>query len=324
MKVSARLLCSYYIICPLCLVIVLADVSVFNGQVRNALPSSPFAILWFSVFFSLPHVIASNLTFLDREYLRSYRNNLLLAVAISIGFVFFLPAAFGPVVFLYLYSFWTALHVHMQQLGINKAYLKGGTPVTFRIWRDMGALAYALAYFDFLEAEGMAPDALFSPFVEGLAPLFAVVTTMLAAYIVFKAPPGTGRLYTFCNQAYLFTALWTWHLGYGFFAILIPRVLHDVTAFTFYIAHDSNRNAGEVKQFTYRLLKATGIPVAVLCPLVAVSAGLVFLPGINTHFYSFGIFEKTALALAVMHYVTEFSIWKSGSLHRQHIGPIAA
>ena len=49
--------------------------------------------------------------------------------------------------------------------------------------------------------------------------------------------------------------------GYLFLAILGPRLVHDVTAFTFYIVHDMNRHGADPRNHLYRLASKLGLGV---------------------------------------------------------------
>src|SRR5881296_1875935 len=77
---SRRLLLAIYVIVPLAWLAVIGDLVLFDGGLRRALPESPEELAWFTAFFVLPHILASQFSFYDREYLGAYRLPLLWGV----------------------------------------------------------------------------------------------------------------------------------------------------------------------------------------------------------------------------------------------------
>jgi hypothetical protein len=105
-------------------------------------------------------------------------------------------------------------------------------------------------------------------------------------------------------------------LGYPLLAILVPRVVHDVTAFAFYSTHDCNRNLEKTRNLFYRLVFWIPIPRVVLVPLVAIAITFPVLLYVQNG----GPFAiELAVAVTLMHYYTDAFVWKSGSLHRASI-----
>jgi hypothetical protein len=94
--------------------------------------------------------------------------------------------------------------------------------------------------------------------------------------------------------------------------VLLPRMVHDISAFMIYISHDTNRNLDRPKLFLYRATQ-TVMPIWTALVLVSVSWGaVVTYSGLKVLFWM-------AVSLALMHYMTEIFIWKRGSLHRRYI-----
>lgn len=76
-KISLRLLLAIYLIVPIVWVVVIVDRAYLHGNLKEVLPNSPEELFWFTVFFVLPHILASQFSFYDREYLTVYRRHLL-------------------------------------------------------------------------------------------------------------------------------------------------------------------------------------------------------------------------------------------------------
>ncbi|WVM89040.1 hypothetical protein UMZ34_24770 [Halopseudomonas pachastrellae] len=54
-----------------------------------------------------------------------------------------------------------------------------------------------------------------------------------------------GRAYLWANALLLLSALVIDRLGYTLFVILMPRLIHDLTAYSVYVTHDRNRNQSD-------------------------------------------------------------------------------
>jgi hypothetical protein len=69
--------------------------------------------------------------------------------------------------------------------------------------------------------------------------------------------------------------------GYRFLAILIPRVVHDVTGWMFYPTQDRNRNLEATRNALYRVLAPSHLPIAVTVPALAIGVNVTLdlIPG---------------------------------------------
>ncbi|MCB0360942.1 MAG: hypothetical protein KDD44_14940, partial [Bdellovibrionales bacterium] len=104
-------------------------------------------------------------------------------------------------------------------------------------------------------------------------------------------------------------------IDYSFFLILLPRVIHDLTAFAFYMVHDANRNAGSRSpNLIYRFLRFSRISPAVLGPLLALG---IALPITLQSSQQVGL--QIIFVLASTHYLTETVTWRRGTPHRLQI-----
>lgn len=107
---------------------------------------------------------------------------------------------------------------------------------------------------------------------------------------------------------------WCIRIELPIFVVLIPRVIHDVTAFVFYIAHDHNRNLGVSQNAFYALFRPSKIPTYVVGLLVAIVIANVFteMPGL-------GYGASIVLGLLFFHYYSEGIIWKRKSIDRRFV-----
>jgi hypothetical protein len=102
--------------------------------------------------------------------------------------------------------------------------------------------------------------------------------------------------------------------GYLFLAILIPRVVHDVTGWMFYLTHDRNRNLEETRNALYRVLAPSHLPIAVTVPALAIGVNVTLdlIPG--------RVYDPIVLAVSLFHYYTESFMWKRDAVHRRSVG----
>jgi hypothetical protein len=117
---------------------------------------------------------------------------------------------------------------------------------------------------------------------------------------------------------------------YYFLAILIPRLVHDATAYVFYVTHDVNKHLGHPQNFIYRWAKKAKLNVFIVLPLISFALTYVLQVygdqwvNVITQFL-FGMEIRKAISLgligyfSLMHYYTEAFTWKHGSPYRQYI-----
>ncbi len=139
---SRRVLLAIYLVVPLAWLAVLADLVWFGGDLRRALPASPEELTWFTAFFVLPHILASQFSFYDREYLSAYRQPLRWGVPLVVtaaGLLYMLDAGSAGLVFVTI----TMWHVIAQQVGIAGA-LAGRTSRAFEWWKWLTVAVFTM------------------------------------------------------------------------------------------------------------------------------------------------------------------------------------
>jgi hypothetical protein len=159
-----------------------------------------------------------------------------------------------------------------------------------------------------------------------LGALAAVLT--LACH--WRIPTAMGRFYLWANALMVLQSSVCYWQGYAFLAILGPRLVHDLTAFTFYIAHDVNRHGTRPQNLLYRLASKLGMGVFWVCPAVAILltyligrfadplANLVVTPVLG-HSLPYAASFVIVGYLGLLHYYTEVFTWKQGSPYRRHV-----
>jgi uncharacterized membrane protein len=298
MTIRAPALLALYGLVPLAAALMLADALLLGHSLRSRLPASPNALFGFTAVFVLPHIFASLFTFADGEYLAAYRNKLLVGVVGVVALMLALNAA-GPEIFNMVLWATTLWHVLAQQTGIARVFVRPAPVQAAWRWATVSAFT------------GVGVGLFWPAFMKPSLALLGL-STVLSAFVARSATSRAGAWYVLATQALALFAAAGVLSGYTFFAILVPRIVHDVTGFMFYVAHDHNRNRVRRHNALLRVLTFLPIPIAVLVVAVPLSINvLVELSKLNIGLLVVG--------LSLFHYYTESIMWKRTSLHRRSV-----
>jgi hypothetical protein len=310
--VSKKFLSALYLIVPICFILVLSDQLFFSSKFKNLLPTTPNDLFIFNVFFVLPHIIASSTTLVDREYLSFYKNKLLIALALTGTIAFIFPHLFSQQIVLIINGIMTVYHVLAQQLGVTSTIAKIRSK-NYQRWKWIGLILGALVYYLFYFHQKI-PSATFY-YLEIAVYVLTLIFLFYSVKIIGETQEKLGKIYIASNFFLILSAFYFIKAGYPFFAMLAPRVVHDLTAFSFYTVHDSNRNANGAKNYFMKyLLPLKTYPVFcffIFTPLLGISLAL-----LTKAYLIFPIVNF----LTLFHYATESFVWKSEGIHRKHIG----
>ncbi len=291
--------------------IFLIDVSFFYSSLLPYMGMDTLLLPVYLLIFELPHIIASLLTFADKSYVKFYKNHLLfglLPVLFIVSLLFYL----NPVLTFLIYIIATMYHVIRQQTGIASILTKV-KGIWFHLWTSSLIVAtsttltlLAMPYlFNKVEVRQLSLVALFS----------VVFSLLTAAVYAWQAKTKIGRLFILATSVLLIVSYFFTLVGYIFFAFFLYRFVHDITAFTFYVVHDHNRNVASVKNSFYGLFKKIRLPFLLAVPLSSILIALLIRIGIS----------ETSIALAAIvllgfaHYYVEAIMWRRDSPHRQQI-----
>lgn len=363
LTVSSQLLLALYAVVPLSLLAVFVDIVFLNGSLRAWLPENPGQLIWWAIIFNFPHIVSSLITLADDEYIPYYRARFQKALIIIIAAVLMvnivLPLVLPNMAAFLLYGLffiffagYTMYHVLSQQFGIGMMLMKVRPDKFYEIWRYCGAIA-ATAMYMLVFAKPNFQSVQFDGFTlynaaQVLAAVFVGLACVAGLYLASKSQRKLGTFYVLSNLFMLIATLLCSLLEYSFFVILIPRLIHDVTAFIIYSTHDHNRNLDTAHNYVYRFLSFIPLPIVLLCPLLAVLAansiecgaylldfGLGFNPveGSNEcalkHFYAPSVLEPLPASMQVglqilfitgfFHYYIEGFVWKREAIHRHSV-----
>lgn len=325
--VTGRFLLGIYLVVPLVLALALLDRWWLGGALRMPPIREPnvFFVAW--ILMGTPHIVASGLILARHdEYRRRYGLLVLLSLGVILVGLALAQRLEGDAAFAILGLF-TAIHVLRQQLGIGRMLgrpegpwygLFGGTVVV------LGVVFYEVAYL----RESMPPGLVAG--AEGT--VLALLPLMLLLAVLSHRTMATplGRRYLWANAALVGVSVGVYLAGDVFLALMASRVVHDVTAFAFYVAHDANRSA-EPASAVFPALAPR--PVWVTClrlPLLCLGLTLClevvgdrWLTPLLGYRGRYGLGLQVAIVLTLLHYVTEAVTWRRGSPYRRYV-PVRA
>jgi hypothetical protein len=327
--ISARFLLGIYAIVPICTLVMLWDKLFGNGTLfREDLPSSPESFFIFQLAFGTPHIIASAVILVTNgEYMRAYWPRLLLFSLFLLAF-FGVGSLFIPYnVFLAIVGAATVLHVIKQQVGVGKGICRLASWV-YDAWGWTMIVFGSILYYAVYSSHGFSPT--IAAWVNGVLIALAILICALTVVCHCKIATAKGRLYLWANALMTLQSGIFYAADYSFLAILGPRLVHDLTAFTFYVAHDVNRHGDTPRNGLYAIASKLRLGIFWVCPVVAI--GLTFLIGryvdplanmVITPILGYAPTYSASFVvigyLGMMHYYTEVFTWKHGSPYRQHL-----
>jgi hypothetical protein len=316
------LLC-FYLIVPVSCVLVWLDIVFWDQHLRMTLPYLPEHMAIFGVLFRMPHVMASLVTYADKEYLSAYRSPLLKCLlagcTLTVVLSFFEE---GSTIMIVVLSIYNMYHAVVQQYGITLMLVQARPEWTFNLfkWVSIFLSCTGFLVIDFVPVNHQ-PVIIFygTPFCF----LLLLISTSCALHFFFTVVLRNPRV-TRAAIAYFLSNVFVSVLGfvffswgYYFFATLMSTFVHDATAFAVYAVHDQNRNreTGEkgmtTPNFIYRTLKPLRVAPIVLCVPMGIASAYVLEQVDESMFVS--------VIYTLLHYYMEGHMWKRGSMHRQYV-----
>lgn len=328
LAISFRLLLGLYAIIPLCLLLQWFDGLFWGDYLKANLPTSSSHVFLFQLLFGTPHILASTLILTgNTEYFQLYKPKILMMTAFII-LIFGIGSLWVPYKALYVISVaWTVYHVLKQQHGITRGIYQ------LPEWAFNGLLSLSVVtgiaiYLGIFLRKSFD--------VEQIAILQSFCTSLCVALIVLSLISQRyikntfGKAFLWGNSFLVLSSFYLYLHQYYFLAILVPRLVHDATAYVFYITHDYNRHQGHPQNFIYEWAKRCNVHVFIILP--SLSFGLAFLlqnfgdslvSGLTQTLFGTEIHKAVTLGLigyfSLMHYYTEAFTWKRESPYRRFI-----
>lgn len=328
LAVSFRVILGLYGIIPLCLLLYFFDGWFFNHYLRENLPSSPYHFVLFQILFGTPHIIASNLLLVsNRDYFSHFRRNIILmTLAIAAGF--FIGNLIFPYKALYIMvAAWTVFHVLKQQYGIARGLCQ--LPAwSFWLLLTLSIVTGVVVYIGIFMRRSLDPDLMVV--IKHAAAYGCLALSAAAIYCHRFVTTSFGRWFYWANVFLVLTSFYLFNEGYYFMAILVPRFVHDATAYVFYVVHDYNKHAQMPQNSLYRLAARCNIHVFVVLPVLSFALAFVlqaygdqWVETLSRYLLGKEIHNVITLGvlgyLALMHYYMEGLTWQKDSPYRKYI-----
>jgi hypothetical protein len=221
----------------------------------------------------------------------------------------------------------TIIHVVKQQIGIGNrlAHVSG---VIHQVWA-WTLIGSSVAMYNGIFLQ-QALTAAQLRWIDRTLITASFVLVAAALFCQSKAKSPMGRRFLWANTIMIVTSFYFYSQQYYFFAILGPRIVHDGTAFIFYVVHDYNRHHPAPKNLLYRICGKIRLNAFVVVPLVAIGLTLFLQQYADTCFgyATHALLDRTfpnAIAfgfvgyLGLMHYYMEAFTWKGASPYRKYI-----
>jgi hypothetical protein len=328
LAVSFRLLLGLYAIIPLCLLLQSLDSWFWQGALQAMLPSRPTHLLLFQVLFGTPHIIASAIVLTSNDdYLKIYQSKLVwmtlaLAVFFGVGSLFIPYRAFYVLV-----AAWTVYHVLKQQHGVARGVCRLPEWAFYLLlWLSVSAGLFI--YIGIFLNNSLDVQQIL--WIKNIASALCIALVLSAAYCQRYVNTTFGRWFLWSNVLLVLASFYLYIQQYYFFAILVPRLVHDATAYIFYVTHDYNKHYAQPQNFIYRIAKQCRVSVFVVLPLLSFLLAFVLqnygdavVSYLTQVLFGAEIRQVVTLGLigylSLMHYYTEAFTWKQGSPYREFI-----
>lgn len=328
LAVSFKLILGLYSIIPLCFFVYLADIYFWDHYLRSILPSSPTHFILFQILFGTPHIVASAILLgSNKEYLAFFKVKLIVMTAMII-LVFGIGSLFVPYKVLYIATAcWTVYHVFKQQHGIGKGVCR--LPIWAFYWMLwLSVCAGIFIYIGVFLKNSL--DANQTVWIQMIACVLSIALILSSILCQRYEPTRFGKYFLWSNTLLIVSSFYMYSQQYYFLAILIPRLVHDATAYVFYVSHDYNKHHQTPQNTLYKAAARCNLHVFLVLPILSFTLAYLLqaygddlVNVITQYFFGTQIYKAITLGvigyLSLMHYYTESFAWQAGSPLRRYI-----
>ena len=328
LAVSFRLILALYFIIPICLTLIIIDKYYLNSVVLQNLPTRPESYLLFLILAGTPHIIASSIIITtNTDYLNLYKRRLAVMTVFLAAF-FGIGSYYLPYNLLYvIVAFWTVFHVLKQQHGIARGICRlPGWAFHLLLWLSVIAGIFIYVGIFLKNSLDVQQTELIRHIAASLCACLMVATLFCQRYVTNRF----GKVFLWANTLLVLSSFFLYLHSYYFMAILAPRLVHDATAYIFYVTHDYNKHHHRPQNFIYRFAKKIRLNVFVVLPLLSFALAFLlqaygddFFEGLAQFFFATEIHRAITLGLVgylgLMHYYMESFTWKNDSPYRKYI-----
>ncbi|MDI1301506.1 MAG: hypothetical protein PSX71_06350 [bacterium] len=286
-----------------------------NMRLSDAVWVNKNTFLLVSVLLQTPHSIASIFTFMDREYLSAYKARLFSFCLFMLA-IFVLAWVLSPGSLMLAIISYNFYHYSSQQAGVT-ALLAHNKSRTHEVWKWASSLILMAGLFGAAIMTG--PEQItVGPYQNAFYAIGIIFFTGFIGISILLASQSKtriGKAYIAANTVMLITYFGFYLCNLWFYMLIIPIFVHAMTAFLFYINHNSNRNARRNINLVSRIRNVIPVPEYILTPLVSILCAAIFIPLAAESVYS----VYMAGLASVVHFYLEAIMWKKGTPHREHL-----
>jgi len=278
--------------------------------------------LW-AFLFGLPHIVSSFQSMCDAEYLTAYRKRIAPILGLMVLPQLMFAAGIPGTLLLAGVLVLTQHHVVAQQFGMALAVAQIRPTPLFVVckWSSLtlGVLAAFMTYAA-TEFGGTAEFAVVTALARHLSAPLLVVILASGALLVWRLRGNrAGAIILASNVLLLAAALvLIFYTRYALAGIMLVRVVHDVSGFVVYIAHDTARNQTQRRNLLYRLIPFLPVWLLNVAFAIGIAASLTYWAN-RIDWIGWLV---TGITLA--HYYMESFIWRGPTPHRRHFRFTAA
>jgi hypothetical protein len=296
--ISKKMLLLPYLVVPFVIVLILLDYLFFSHRLQTLLLVQPVLVLLAGVLFGLPHIMASLFAYADKNYRTFYRNEfkfvLPASLVAAILTVIVLPALAAYV----LYTILTLVHTIGQQAGLSRSGIRVSNQ-RYLVWRWSSTVTACCTVLSLAQAGSWKMPLLV------IAVLALSVSSYCAIRLITEAGGAKKAIYLVATQAMLVTSFTCFVTGYELLGVLIPRIVHDCTAFILYACHDNAHTLDSKNNIIYSKFNIKGKHVYWFLPLASVILAI---------FINMAGFVM--ITITYFHYFMEKTAWSRQSIHR--------
>lgn len=313
-RLSPLILLGIYLIVPALALFVLIDSVATDLDFSRRISFDNELLLLIGLLLQTPHSIASILTFADPEYAVAYRRILGRCLLVGVATIALILMV-GDLIFMLCLMTYNVYHQNAQQTGIAAMVARNKTRL-HNVWRWMAIAIQLVGFLAILVRNSpnihVLPTA--KPIMVTAAALFLVAFGAVTILVARQSKTRMGSLLIGAHAVMLYFYVLMFALNLPLLMILAPVVVHDLTAFAFYINHNTNRNRETLHNYFSRLRHIAPLPEYLLTPLVALLLGTsMFLTGSQA-----SLFAIFAILGNVMHIYLKGRMWRAGSPHRRY------
>lgn len=296
----SRLSLSIFLIPILIALLVLLDSVLLGQRIKLAMPETLTEAFWYPIFFGTPHVIASHFLLFEKKVFLPLAPKLIAGFFVCAAAVLILRNV-APNIWVIFFALYASKHTIGQQTNIGKSLFKN-PPARYTFLANIVGISF-ISFFS-LRFLNIRHDIRYPAFEFALACVIVVIS-LIGFYLTKRISDqeAGGKKFLAANLTGLFFSASLFILGYKALAFFIFRLMHDVTAFSFYVSSYCKRKSGDSRSAKGTLL--VGVIFIIAIPM--------FLAGLLQFNYQAIANKDALLIMTIFHYFTESVVWKKDS-----------